>query len=141
MEDGNLFVKGSPSKSLSWAEVATFSFQRLELPDELDPGSLDTTILQEVPNFSFPSGAYACVVEIDKHTGDVRVRDIYLVDDCGRHCPLLAEGQVHGGVAQGIAQALYEEFSYDENGNQQLQPLLTISCQEHLIYPHISLVE
>ena len=115
--DGNLFVKGSPSKSLSWAEVATFSFQRLELPDELDPGSLDTTILQEVPNFSFPSGAYACVVEIDKHTGDVRVRDIYLVDDCGTVIsPLLAEGQVHGGVAQGIAQALYEEFSYDENG-------------------------
>ena len=117
VKDGSLFVKGSPSKSLSWAEVATFSFQRLELPEDMDPGSLDETILQEVPNFSFPSGAYACVIEIDKHTGDTRVRDIYLVDDCGTVInPLLAEGQVHGGVAQGIAQALYEEFSYDENG-------------------------
>ena len=81
VKDGSLFVKGSPSKSLSWAEVATFSFQRLELPEDMDPGSLDETILQEVPNFSFPSGAYACVIEIDKHTGDTRVRDIYLVDD------------------------------------------------------------
>ena len=115
--DGNLFVKGTPSKSLSWAEVATFSFQRLELPENMDPGSLDTTILQEVPNFSFPSGAYACVIEIDKQTGEANIRDMYLVDDCGTVInPLLAEGQVHGGVAQGIAQALYEEFSYDENG-------------------------
>ena len=115
--DGSLFVKGTPSKNLTWAEVATFSFQRLELPEDMDPGSLDTTILQEVPNFSFPSGAYACVIEIDRQTGDARIRDMYLVDDCGTVInPLLAEGQVHGGVAQGIAQALYEEFSYDENG-------------------------
>ena len=115
--DGILFVKGTPSKNLTWAEVATFSFQRLELPEDMDPGSLDTTILQEVPNFSFPSGAYACVIEIDRQTGDARIRDMYLVDDCGTVInPLLAEGQVHGGVAQGIAQALYEEFSYDENG-------------------------
>jgi len=115
--DGNLFVKGTPSKNLTWAEVATFSFQRLELPEDMDPGSLDTTILQEVPNFSFPSGAYACVIEIDRQTGDARIRDMYLVDDCGTVInPLLAEGQVHGGVAQGIAQALYEEFTYDENG-------------------------
>ena len=115
--DGSLFVKGTPSKNLTWAEVATFSFQRLELPEDMDPGSLDTTILQEVPNFSFPSGAYACVIEIDRQTGDARIRDMYLVDDCGTVInPLLAEGQGHGGVAQGIAQALYEEFSYDENG-------------------------
>tara|TARA_B100000902_G_scaffold375264_1_gene405083 strand:+ start:7604 stop:9913 length:2310 start_codon:yes stop_codon:yes gene_type:complete len=115
--DGSLFVKGTPSKNLTWAEVATFSFQRLELPEDMDPGSLDTTILQEVPNFSFPSGAYACVIEIDRQTGDARIRDMYLVDDCGTVInPLLAEGQVHGGVAQGIAQALYEEFTYDENG-------------------------
>ncbi len=115
--NGSLFVKGTPSKNLTWAEVATFSFQRLELPEDMDPGSLDTTILQEVPNFSFPSGAYACVIEIDRQTGDARIRDMYLVDDCGTVInPLLAEGQVHGGVAQGIAQALYEEFSYDENG-------------------------
>ena len=115
--DGSLFVKGTPSKNLTWAEVATFSFQRLELPETMDPGSLDTTILQEVPNFSFPSGAYACVIEIDRQTGDARIRDMYLVDDCGTVInPLLAEGQVHGGVAQGIAQALYEEFNYDENG-------------------------
>ena len=95
--DGSLFVKGTPSKNLTWAEVATFSFQRLELPEDMDPGSLDTTILQEVPNFSFPSGAYACVIEIDRQTGDARIRDMYLVDDCGTVInPLLAEGQYMG---------------------------------------------
>ncbi len=117
VEDGNFSVKGTPSQSVSWGEVAWASFRPLEIPEEMEPGSLDTTVLQQVPNFSFPSGAYGCVVEIDKQTGDTRVRDMYLVDDCGTVIsPLLAEGQVHGGVAQGIAQALYEEVQYDENG-------------------------
>ena len=117
VEDGNFSVKGTPSQTVSWAEVAWTSFRPLEIPEEMEPGSLDTTVLQQVPNFSFPSGAYGCVVEIDKQTGDTRVRDMYLVDDCGTVIsPMLAEGQVHGGVAQGIAQALYEEVKYDENG-------------------------
>ncbi|MEG3586183.1 MAG: xanthine dehydrogenase family protein molybdopterin-binding subunit [Actinomycetota bacterium] len=117
VEDGNFSVKGTPSQTVSWAEVAWTSFRPLEIPEDMEPGSLDTTVLQQVPNFSFPSGAYGCVVEIDKQTGDTRIRNMYLVDDCGTVIsPLLAEGQVHGGVAQGIAQALYEEVKYDENG-------------------------
>jgi len=117
VEGGNFSVKGTPAQSISWGEVAWASFRPLEIPDGMEPGSLDNTVLQQVPNFSFPSGAYGCVVEIDKETGDTRVRDMYLVDDCGTVInPLLAEGQVHGGVAQGIAQALYEEMRYDENG-------------------------
>jgi carbon-monoxide dehydrogenase large subunit len=115
--NGNFSVKGTPAQNISWGEVAWASFRPLEIPEEMEPGSLDNTVLQQVPNFSFPSGAYGCVVEIDKETGDARVRDMYLVDDCGTVInPMLAEGQVHGGVAQGIAQALYEEVRYDENG-------------------------
>lgn len=67
----------------------------------MEPGSLDATVFQQVPNFSFPSGAYCCVVEIDRETGEVEIRNMYLVDDCGTVInPMLVEGQVHGGVAQ-----------------------------------------
>jgi carbon-monoxide dehydrogenase large subunit len=83
----------------------------------MEPGALDSTVFQQVPNFSFPSGAYCCVVEIDRETGGVNIVNMYLVDDCGTVInPLLVEGQVHGGVAQGIAQALYEHMLYDPSG-------------------------
>jgi carbon-monoxide dehydrogenase large subunit len=115
--DGEFSVRGTPAKTVAWADVAWKSFQPLELPPDLEPGSLDATVFQQVPNFSFPSGAYCCVVEIDRGTGAVTIRDMYLVDDCGTVInPLLAEGQVHGGVAQGIAQALFEQMEYDEHG-------------------------
>ena len=113
-------VAGSPDRSVSWAEVATASFQDLQLPEGMAPGSLEATVHYAPPNFSFPSGAYCCVVEIDRATGAIAIRDMYLVDDCGTVInPLLAEGQVHGGVAQGIAQALYEKMTYSADG----QPL------------------
>lgn len=112
-------VKGSPGKKVSWGDVAWASFQPLRIPPELQAGSLEERLFQESPNFSYPSGAYACVVEIDRETGDVTIRDMVLVDDCGTVInPLLAKGQVHGGVAQGIAQALYEGVSYDSSTGQ-----------------------
>jgi carbon-monoxide dehydrogenase large subunit len=115
--DGQFSVRGTPSKSVPWADVAWKSFQPLELPPDLEPGCLDATVFQQVPNFSFPCGAYCCVVEIDRGTGGVTIRSMHLVDDCGTVInPLLAEGQVHGGVAQGIAQALFESMEYDEHG-------------------------
>ncbi len=129
VNDDAFSVKGTPAKSVPWSEVAWKSFQNLELPEGVDPGSLESTVHNAPPNFSFPSGAYGCVVEIDKMSGDTRVRDMYLVDDCGTVInPLLAEGQVHGGVAQGIAQALYEKMEYDANG----QPL-TATLVDYLV--------
>ena len=81
---------------------------------ELQVGSLEERLFHESPNFSYPSGSYACVVEIDRDTGEVTIVKMVLIDDCGTVInPLLAEGQVHGGVAQGIAQALYEAVAYD----------------------------
>ncbi len=107
-------VKGSPGKKVSWSDVAWASFQPLAIPPELQAGSLEERLFQESPNFSYPSGVYGCVVEIDRETGHVTVRNMAIVDDCGTVInPLLAEGQVHGGVAQGIAQALYEEMIYE----------------------------
>ncbi|MGA1051412.1 MAG: xanthine dehydrogenase family protein molybdopterin-binding subunit [Ilumatobacteraceae bacterium] len=112
-------VRGSPGKKVGWSDVAWASFQPLAIPPELQAGSLEERLFQESPNFSYPSGAYGCVVEIDRDTGLVTIRDMVIVDDCGTVInPLLAEGQVHGGVAQGIAQALFERMQYDSSSGQ-----------------------
>ncbi len=114
-------VKGSPGKKVGWNDVAWASFQPLRLPPELQVGSLEERLFHESPNFSYPSGSYACVVEIDRETGEVTIIKMVLVDDCGTVInPLLAEGQVHGGVAQGIAQALYEAVAYDVDSGQPI---------------------
>lgn len=127
--DDAFSVRGTPTRQVGWAEVATKSFQNLELPEGVEPGSLEATVHNAPPNFSFPSGAYGCVVEIDRLTADIRVREMYLVDDCGNVInPLLAEGQVHGGVAQGVAQALYEKMEYNADG----QPL-TATLIDYLV--------
>ncbi|MGI9625067.1 MAG: xanthine dehydrogenase family protein molybdopterin-binding subunit [Acidimicrobiales bacterium] len=127
--DDQFHVAGTPAKSVSWAEVATKSFQPLEIPEGLDTAALNETVHFAPPNFTFPAGAYGCVVEIDRATAAIRVRDMVLVDDCGTVInPLLAEGQVHGGVAQGVAQALYEKMEYNEDG----QPL-TATLVDYLV--------
>ncbi len=114
-------VRGSPGKKVGWSDVAWASFQPLALPPELQAGSLEERLFQESPNFSYPSGAYGCVVEIDRDTGAATIRDMVLVDDCGTVInPLLAEGQVHGGVAQGIAQALFEQMVYEPDAGQPI---------------------
>jgi carbon-monoxide dehydrogenase large subunit len=119
--DDAFSVKGSPGKKVGWSDVALASFQPLRLPPELQAGTLEERLFQESPNFSYPSGAYGCVVEIDRRTGKVKVVKMILVDDCGTVInPLLAEGQVHGGAAQGIAQALYEEMKYDPDTGQPI---------------------
>lgn len=119
VENDAFFVRGTPGKNVSWGDVAWASFQPLRLPPELQAGSLEDHLYQESPNFSYPSGAYGCVVSIDRDTGEVTIDDMVLVDDCGTVInPLLAEGQVHGGVAQGIAQALYEGMQYTAGTGQ-----------------------
>lgn len=117
--DNAFNVRGTPGKKVSWGDVATASFQPLRLPEELTAGSLEERLFMESPNFSYPSGAYACVVQIDRRTGRISIDKMVLIDDCGTVInPLLAEGQVHGGVAQGIAQALFEQIVYDPDSGQ-----------------------
>jgi len=121
VKDNAFNVRGTPGKKVSWSDVGLTSFQPLRLPPELQAGTLEERLFHESPNFSYPSGAYACVVELNRKTGKVKIQKMVVVDDCGTVInPLLAEGQVHGGVAQGIAQALYEQVSYDTSTGQPI---------------------
>ena len=123
-------VRGSPGKKVGWSDVAWASFQPLAIPPEVQAGSLEERLFQESPNFSYPSGAYGCVVGIDRESGPVTIRDMVIVDDCGKVInPLLAEGQVHGGVAQGIAQALFEQMVYEPSAGQPI----TANLMDYLV--------
>ncbi|HRC75793.1 MAG TPA: molybdopterin-dependent oxidoreductase, partial [Kouleothrix sp.] len=114
LEAGRYQVRGVPARALTLADVAARAYSD-ELPKEIDAGLEATDFF--VPKIIYPFGAHVAVVEIERETGVVRIRDYFTVDDCGpRISPMLVEGQVHGGLAQGIAQALLEEIVYDENG-------------------------
>ena len=114
---GRFSVAGAPDRSLSLAEVAAAAADPSRLPEGLDPGLHSRGVYRE-PSSTFPFGTHIAVVEVDTQTGDTRLVRHVAVDDCGRILnPALVEGQVHGGLAQGIAQALYEEVRYDELGN------------------------
>jgi aerobic carbon-monoxide dehydrogenase large subunit len=115
---GDFTVKGT-DKSANIKALAFAAWTAHDLPDGMEPG-LTGTYLYDPPNFSWPNGAHACVVEVDTETGSVEILRYVAVDDCGVVInPLVVEGQVHGGVAQGIAEALFEEANYDEEGNLQ----------------------
>ena len=114
---GSFRVKGSPGSSVSMSEIAFAAFVAHNLPDGMEP-SLDSDATFDPVNFSFPHGTHLCAVEVDTETGFVTIPRYVAVDDCGNPInPLLIEGQVHGGVAEGIGQALHEEVVYDDAGN------------------------
>ena len=114
---GRFSVKGAPDRAKTVAETAFSAWTAHNLPDGMEPG-LRATELYDPPNFSWPNGAHCCVVEVDADTGSVDIVRYIAVDDCGVQLnPMLVQGQVHGGVAQGIAEALFEEALYDEEGN------------------------
>jgi carbon-monoxide dehydrogenase large subunit len=114
--DGRVGVAGAPERSMTWAELAAAAEEPGRLPEELEPGlSAETRSFQR--EYTYPFGAHVAVVEVDLETGDARVVRHVAVDDCGRVLnPMLVEGQVHGGLGQGIAQALYEGVEHDELG-------------------------
>jgi carbon-monoxide dehydrogenase large subunit len=116
-ENGSFSVKGSPGSSMALGDVAFATFMAHNLPDGVEP-SLDSDATYDPENFSFPHGTHLAAVEIDTETGRVTLRKYVCVDDVGTPInPLIIEGQVHGGLAQGIAQALFEEAVYDDAGN------------------------
>jgi carbon-monoxide dehydrogenase large subunit len=123
-----LGVAGSPTTARSWADLAAAAQRSEDLPEGMEPG-LSATATFEQAGPSYPFGAHVAVVEVDTETGAVHLLRHLAVDDCGRVLnPMLVEGQVHGGVAQGVAQALFEEFSYDEAGNP-----LTATLADYLV--------
>jgi carbon-monoxide dehydrogenase large subunit len=110
-------VAGAPSTALGWAELAAAAADPERRPPGMEAG-LAATADFELERSTFPFGAHLAVCEVDTETGLVRLLRHVAVDDCGRvHNPTLAEGQVHGGIAQGIGQALFEEVGYDADGN------------------------
>ncbi len=126
--DGAFRVRGNPEAAKTLAEVAGAVFTAHNLPDGIEP-QLDSEATYDPPAFSFPHGTHLCAAEIDTQTGQVKIRSYVCVDDVGKVInPLIVEGQVHGGVAQGIAQALFEEAVYDESGN-----LITGSFADYLL--------
>jgi carbon-monoxide dehydrogenase large subunit len=123
--NGTFTVKGSPDKQATLASVAFGAWSAHDLPDGMEPG-LEATAVYDPPNFSWPAGAHAAVVEVDTETGDARLVRYVAVDDVGTVVnPLIVDGQVHGGITQGISAALYEEGTYDEDGNLQTANLVT----------------
>ncbi len=116
-EGGKFSVAGSPDQNITIQDVASAAFFANNLPEGMEPG-LNESYVFNPPNFTFPFGAHICVTEVDTETGFVKLRDYFAVDDCGPVInPPIVDGQLHGGLAQGIAQALYEEAVYDEEGN------------------------
>lgn len=126
--EGKFYVRGHPEKSVSFQEVALEAYLADKLPEGLEPG-LEATTFYDPENFVFPYGTHVCIVEVDRETWKPKILRYVAVDDAGVIInPMLAEGQVHGGVVQGIAQALFEYAVYDESGN-----LLTAGFNDYMI--------
>jgi aerobic carbon-monoxide dehydrogenase large subunit len=114
---GELRVRGTPTRSMTLQAVAFEAFSAHDLPDGMEPG-LAAQVTYDPPNFVFPFGTHVAVVEVDEDTGRVELLDYAAVDDCGPQVnPMIVEGQLHGGIVQGVAQALWEEAVYDDDGN------------------------
>jgi aerobic carbon-monoxide dehydrogenase large subunit len=126
--DGKFFVKGFPDRHKTIQDIALLANVAWNLPEGMEAG-LEATSFYDPPNFVFPFGAHVAVVEVDAETGRVDLKRYVAVDDCGPQInPVIVEGQVHGGVVQGIGQALWEGAVYDDNGQ-----LLTGSLTDYAI--------
>ncbi|MFF5991513.1 aerobic carbon-monoxide dehydrogenase large subunit [Prauserella flavalba] len=116
-EKGRWFVRGDQASGRTIQEIALAAHSDLELPEDVE-GHLDATCVYNPPNLTYPFGAYVCVVDVDAGTGQVKVRRFVAVDDCGvRINPMIVEGQIHGGLADGIGMALMQVMAFDEDGN------------------------
>jgi carbon-monoxide dehydrogenase large subunit len=115
--DGRWQVRGDPAQGKTLAEIAMAAHSSLELPEGV-LGHLDADTVYNPPNLTYPYGAYICVVDVDPGTGVVQVRRFMAVDDCGvRINPMIVEGQIHGGLADGLGMALMQAITFDSDGN------------------------
>jgi carbon-monoxide dehydrogenase large subunit len=139
LEDAKFSVAGSPQKSLSFADVAAAANLSNTLQAGIEPG-LETSVFWEPEACTFPFGTHISVVEIDKETGHVELTRMIAVDDCGRQInPMLVAGQVHGGLAQGIGQALVEGVIYGDDGQLLTATLMDYAMPLASELPHFEL--
>jgi carbon-monoxide dehydrogenase large subunit len=116
-EKGRWFVKGDPEKGALIEDIARYAYSGAPMPEGME-GGLDAQVMYDPPNLTYPYGAYIAVVDIDPETAEVKVRRFIAVDDCGvRINPMIVDGQIHGGLAEGVGIALMEVLTFDESGN------------------------
>lgn len=126
-EAGEFFITGAPERAMTLEDVATESYLGVDLPDGMEAGRLAASTYYNPPDLTWSFGTHIAVVEIDAETGETEFRDYVAVDDCGTQInPKVVEGQIMGGIAQGIGAAMYEHAVYDDNGN-----LVTSSYQDY----------
>jgi carbon-monoxide dehydrogenase large subunit len=138
-EGDRLGIKGAPDRFVTLEDVIGAAYLATDLPEGVEPG-LAATHFFEPPNFTFPFGAHLCVVDIDPETGEPTLRRYVAVDDCGNVInPMIVDGQLHGGIAQGIAQALFEEAVYDRNGQLVTGTLMDYALPKASYLPNYEL--
>jgi len=136
---GRVGVKGNNKKSMSWGELVLSAYTARSIPAGFEPG-MEATHFFEPSNFTFPFGAHVCAVEVDAETGETKIEKYVAVDDCGNVInPMLVDGQVQGGIAQGLSQALYEEMVYNEDGQPVTGSLMDYAVPKAIHIPEFIL--
>jgi aerobic carbon-monoxide dehydrogenase large subunit len=139
-KEGRFFVKGTPARAKTIQDIALMANVAWNLPQGMEAG-LEATSFYDPPNFVYPFGAHVAVVEIDADTGGVELKRYVAVDDCGPQInPMIVEGQVHGGVVQGVGQALWEGAVYDESGQLLTGSLLDYAIPRADLLPDIDVL-
>ena len=136
---GKVYVQGSPDKAKTIQEIAAMAALAYNLPPGMEP-FLDDTAYYDPPNCTYPFGTHICVVEVDPETGSVKVLRYIAADDVGNQInPMIVSGQLHGGIVQGIGQALWEGAVYDENGQLVSGSLMDYTMPKANFFPNIEL--
>ena len=138
--DGKFAVKGSPDKAKTIQEIALMAHVAWNMPKDVEAG-LEASMFYDPPNFTYPYGSHLAVVEVDTETGQVDLKRYVALDDCGPQInPVIVEGQVHGGVVQGVGQALWEEAVYDENGQLLTGSMVDYALPRADLLPNIEVL-
>ncbi|MCE2514032.1 MAG: molybdopterin-dependent oxidoreductase [Acidobacteria bacterium] len=139
-EDGKFFVKGSPDKAKTIQDIALMANVAWDMPEGMEAG-LEASTFYDPPNFVFPYGAHLAVVEVDSSTGHVELTGYTALDDCGPQInPVIVEGQVHGGIVQGVGQALWEGAAYDESGQLVTGSMLDYALPRADLLPDLDVI-
>ena len=139
-EDGKFFVKGSPDKAKTIQDIALMANVAWDMPEGMEAG-LEASTFYDPPNFVFPYGAHLAVVEVDASTGHVDLTGYTALDDCGPQInPVIVEGQVHGGIVQGVGQALWEGAAYDESGQLVTGSMLDYALPRADLLPDLDVI-